>query len=625
MRLARQRGTAEGVSPAGKVTELPKKFWNLRSRQASPETLALCLLPALAEVLYPYVQYHSCQMSLLTIALVNLWRLVRNTRARLLGRPPAYVWTEVSGTLAEFETPVGFLRRRLAPGPSPPTLERLRGRLDQISGDGRPRGVVLRIKNLDAGWAALEELRREIMAFRERGGRVVAYLAEPVDTRSYYLACAADEILATPLATLNVTGIRARVEFLKDALDKLGLEAEVVAVSPYKSAGERFVRNDFSPESREQVERLLDRRYEEVVAAISEGRDLSPEQVRDRIDRAPYGVLEALDEGLLDGACYEDELPERLGAGDRQAGLAEWDRARRSLLVPYRSRPGKRVALVSLSGAIVRGRSRRLPVPLPFVGGEQAGSESVVAALRVAEKSRRIAAVLFHVDSPGGDALASDLIWREVARIRAKKPVVVLMANAAASGGYYVSAPASHVVASRGTVTGSIGVLTIRPVARGLYEKLGINSVALERGAHAGLLDPTRRPDAEELRVIEGQIQRIYDEFKDRVARGRGMEVRQLEGIAGGRVWTGKEALELGLVDETGGFREALRKARELGGIERDVPGVLTKVNPPRGGRPSPGEPAEAAWEAIGETWRAISELRAGGVWALAPYEISEG
>jgi protease-4 len=199
------------------------------------------------------------------------------------------------------------------------------------------------------------------------------------------------------------------------------------------------------------------------------------------------------------------------------------------------------------------------------------------------------------------------------------------MGNAAASGGYYVSAPASHVVARRGTLTGSIGVLTIRPVTRGLYDKLGINPVALDRGARAGMLDPTRRPDAEELRVIEGQIQRIYGEFKDRVARGREMEVGELEGIAGGRVWTGTEARELGLVDETGGFREALRKARELGGIERDVPEVLTKINPPRSGRPSPGEPAESALEAIGETWRALSELRAGGVWALAPYEISEG
>ena len=564
-------------------------------------------------------------MSLIIDALVNLWRLIRNARARLLGRPPEYVWIEVSGSLAEFERPIGFLRRRLSQGPSPPTLERLRLWLDRIAADGRPRGVVLRIKKLDAGWAAIEELRREILAFRSRGGRVVAYFADPADIRSYYLACAADEILATPLADLNIVGMRTRVDFLKDALDNLGLEVEVVAVSPYKSAGERFVNNDFSRESREQAWRLLDRRFDSVVDAISDGRDLSREEVRARIDLAPYGAREALSEGLLDGVLYEDELPARFGSEEQRARLAEWGRAQGSLRTPYRKRSRRKVALVTLSGAIVRGRSRRLPFPLPFVGGEQAGSESVVGALRVAEKNRSVAAVLFYVDSPGGDALASDLIWREVERISSRKPVVVLMGNAAASGGYYVSVAASHVVARRGTVTGSIGVLIIRPVARGLYDKLGINPVAVERGAHAGLLDPSRRPSPDELRVIEGQIGRIYTEFKDRVARGRKMELSELEGIAGGRVWTGTEALDLGLVDETGGFREALRKARELGGIEREVPGVLTKVNPPRGGRPLPGEPAQSALDAMGETWLALSELRAGGFLAVAPYEISDG
>jgi protease-4 len=168
-------------------------------------------------------------------------------------------------------------------------------------------------------------------------------------------------------------------------------------------------------------------------------------------------------------------------------------------------------------------------------------------------------------------------------------------------------------------------VLAIRPVALGLYEKLGINPVVVERGAHAGLLDPSRRPSPDELRVIEGQIGRIYTEFKDRVARGRKMMLSDLEGIAGGRVWTGTEALDLGLVDETGGFREALSKARELGGIERDVPRVLTKVNPPRGGRPLPEESAQTTLDAIRETWLVLSELRAGGLLALTPYEISEG
>jgi len=562
-------------------------------------------------------------MSLIIDALVNLWRLVRNAYARLLRRPPDYVWIEVSGSLPEFETPVGFVRRRFLPGPTPPSLERLRERLERISADGRPRGVVLRVRSLDAGWAALEELRRELRAFRGRGGRVVAYLTE-ADSRAYYLACAADEILATPLAPLNVVGVRTRVNFLRDALNRVGIEAEVVAVSPYKSAGDPYVRNDFSRESREQAERLLERRYEALVGAIAEGRGLDPEETRAKIDRAPYDAPDALSAGLLDGVCYEDELPERLGVDGRRSRLMEWRSAKGSLLVLYRRSQRRRVGVVSLSGAIVRGRSRKLPVPLPVVGQEQAGSESVVGALRTAEKSRRISAILFHVESPGGDALASDLIWREVERIGTKKPVVVLMGNVAASGGYYVSAAANHIVARHNTITGSIGVVTIRPVARGLYEMVGVNPVAVERGAHAGLLDPSRRPTPDEVRVLGAQIGSIYDEFKDRVSRGRNLTLMEIDGIAGGRVWTGAEALEIGLADELGGFREALRKARELGEIKDGAPAAFVKISPPRGGRPTPGDPAEAARETLGAIMYVVSELRASRVWAVAPYEISE-
>ena len=560
-------------------------------------------------------------MSLVIDALVNLWRLLRNACVHLLRRPPDYVWIEASGSLPEFESRVGFLQRRLRPGPTGPSLESIREQLGRISADGRSRGVVLRVRNLGAGWATLEELRRELAAFRERGGRVVVYLIE-ADSRAYYLACAADEILATPLATIGVTGVRTRVDFLRDALSRAGLEAEVVAVSPYKSAGELFVRNDFSEESREQAERLLDRRYAELIGAIVEGRRISAQEARARIDRAPYSAPEALARRLLDGVCYEDELPQRLGGNGERAAVAEWSAARRDLLAPYRRSLRRRVGLVSLSGTIVRGKNRRFPLPLPLVGGEQAGSESVVAALRLAERSRRVGAILFHVNSRGGDALASDLIWREVERIRAKKPVVVLMGDVAASGGYYVSAAASHIVVRRNTITGSIGVLIIRPDATNLYEKLGVNPVALERGARAGLLDPSRRPAPDELRVLEDQIDFIYDEFKDRVSRGRSVGVDDLEGIAGGRVWTGAEARELGLADEVGGFGEALRKARQLGKIERDGPGVLLKISPPRSGRPAPGDPAEVVRELVEDAMAAISELLTRRVWAVAPYEI---
>ena len=560
-------------------------------------------------------------MSLLINALLNVLRFLRNVR-RTLRRSPDFVWIRVSGVLPELEpSRRGLLRRRLDPRTLAPSLEDIRARLDRVLADGRVRGVILHIENLDAGWAALEELRTEIGRFREQGKGVVAYLADGGDTRSYYLASAASEIFASPLSTLNVVGLRVRVNFLKDALGRLGLETEVVAVSPYKSAADPIYRTDFSKESREQVERLLDRRFDALVTAISTGRGISAEQVRSLIDNAPYSAAQAVDKKLIDGALYEDELVCRLSNGDKPAKLAEWGVASKALRVPYRRRTRKVVGLVGVEGTVVRGSSRKLPVPLPLLGREQAGSASVVAALRVAEKNRRVAAVLLYVNSPGGDALASDLIWREVERIRAKKPVVVLMGNYAASGGYYVSAPASRIVARKNTITGSIGVILTRPVASNLFGKLKVNAAAVGRGARSNLLDPRYQPTPDELTVLNNQLHVFYDGFKDRVASGRELHPEALEALAGGRVWTGAEALERGLVDENGGYRTALARARELAGITEDGPGVLMKISPPRGARPAPGEPVREAVDAVSG---AVSGLLVVRVWASVPYEISD-
>ena len=554
---------------------------------------------------------------------INVLRLLCNVYRRLFGSPPDYVLFEVSGGLPELDPTAGFLRRRLNPAPPALSLEEVRKRFSRLSRDGRVRGVVLRVQNLDAGWAALEELRRELTEYRERGGRVVAYLIEP-DTRAYYLACAADEILATPLATVGVTGFRTRINFVKDTLQRAGIEAEVFAVSPYKSAYDTFVRQDLSDEAREQAERLVSRRFESLVDAIVEGRNTTPREARQNIDAAPYSAAEAVEAGLLDGMCYEDELAERLGKNGQDVELAEWASARKALKIPYRRRFQKKVGVVSLSGTIVRGKSRKFPVPLPLIGGEQAGSESVVAALRVAEKNRQVASVLFYVDSRGGDSLASDLIWREVRRINEKKPVVVLMGEAAASGGYYVSASASYIVARRNTITGSVGVISLRPVATDLYEKLGINPVTVGHGARSGLFDLSRQPTDDERQVIGGQVEAIYGEFKNRVVEGRNFEPGKLEELAGGRVWTGAEAYDNGLVDEIGGWQAAFGKAREIARIEAVAPEVAVKIPPPKTGRPLPQNVAGAARSMFSDYKGAATDLRATKVWALAPYNFSD-
>src|ERR671921_3017470 len=264
-------------------------------------------------------------MSLLVNAFLNFARLLRNTH-RALRRSPDFVWIAVTGTLPEFEpSRRGLLRRRLDPRTLSPSLEGIRERLDRVLTDDRVRGVILRVENLAAGWAALEELRTEIDRFRKRGKQVVAYLPDGGDTRSYYLASAADEVFASPLSTLNLVGLRVRVNFLKDALGHLGLETEVIAVSPYKSAADPISRTDFSKESREQVERLLDRRFDTLVTGISAGRDISPERVRSLIDNAPYSAAEAVEKRLIDGALYEDELTCRLSSGEKPAKLVEWE------------------------------------------------------------------------------------------------------------------------------------------------------------------------------------------------------------------------------------------------------------------------------------------------------------
>src|SRR5215211_2806046 len=262
-------------------------------------------------------------MSLLINALLNFLRFLRNVR-RALRRSPDFVWMSVTGALPELKpSHRSRLSRRLDPRTLAPSLEDIRARLDRVLTDGRVRGVILRVENLAAGWAALEELRTEIDRFRTRGKQVVAYLPDGGDTRSYYLASAADEVFASPLSTLNLVGLRVRVNFLKDTLSYLGLETEVVAVSPYKTAADPISRTDFSKESREQVERLLDWRFDELVAAISAGRDVPPERVRNFIDNAPYSAAEAVEKKLLDGALYEDELAGRFSHDDKPARLVE--------------------------------------------------------------------------------------------------------------------------------------------------------------------------------------------------------------------------------------------------------------------------------------------------------------
>jgi protease-4 len=552
----------------------------------------------------------------IVVFVINVWRSLANGWRRLLRRRVDYVWIELSGALPEFAAMPPWWQRRFLNAREPASLHGLRRKLQRIAADPQASGVLLKIDGLAAGWATLQSLRDELAHFRTSGKRVVAYLLTP-DMAGYYAACAADEILIPPSAFLMITGLRAEVQFLKDALAKVGLAAEVEAVSPYKAAGETFVRSDISPENRAQLDRLLDLRFAEIVRAISVDRGIAVQAAHAAIDAAPLSGPAALERGLVDGLCYEDQLAARFQISEREPEILEWDAAKRALrLLPAR-RQRKMVAVVQVEGTITGGSSRTLPIPIPLFGGQQAGADSVAQALRQVERNRRVAAVVLYVNSRGGDAFASDLMWREVLRLRKSKPVVVAMGDAAASGGYYIAAPASAIVAQAGTLTGSIGVVSLRPITAGLLDRAGVNTVVLSRGAHSGVFSISQPPSDDERQALRDLIFTSYAEFKQRVREGRDISEEQLEPIAGGRVWLGQEALELGLVDQLGGLPEALLKAQELASLpsDRDAPILLA-----RDGRDHlPPQPFPAG--GLLELWPLLEQALTTRILAVLPWD----
>jgi len=386
------------------------------------------------------------------------------------------------------------------------------------------------------------------------------------------------------------------VTFLKDALAKVGVAAEVVQISPYKTAMDRYARDDMSPEHREQLNWLLDEQYDMLTADIAADRRLDVAALQALIDRGPLAAEAARAAGLLDGVAYDDELagwlahrrkaPAPAGAtGEEipdssattakarpQAKLKRWDEAGRLLMERPRRRSRRYIGVVSLEGLIAMGPSRQPPIelPIPLFGGQTAGEQTVVGLLRRLERLDDMAALIFHVDSGGGSALASELIGRQLERLAARKPVVVYMGNVAASGGYYVAAPAAHIMSQRATITGSIGVIQTKLSTAGLYDRLAINRVTLARGEHAGLYRDSDPMTTEERTIFERTIDEIYDQFVGVVARGRKLERDEVKAIGGGRVWTGRQARDRGLVDSHGDFADAIKKAAELAALPAD-------------------------------------------------------
>ncbi len=461
-----------------------------------------------------------------------------------------YLYLDLQGEISE-EPPssdLGAIFER-----QPPSLRTLVESLERAADDPRVSAVVLRVSILpDSGWATVQELRDAVGRFRRSGKPAYAHL-EFCGNKEYYLASGCDKIYAIPSALIELTGLRSEVSFFKGTLDKVGIQAQFEGVGKYKNAPNQFTESGFTEPHREQMDALLDSLYGQFVAAIAQGRRRTPEEVRAVIDAGPYDGPSALRAGLVDELVYQDQLDARLKGASR---LTPGRYVKGSRGFGFDGRP--KIALVYVVGDIIPGRSQGSPL-----GGGFAGSDTVAQALKDAREDGAIRAVVLRVDSPGGSGTASEVIWREVALARQKKPVVVSMGDVAASGGYYVAMGSDAIVAEPGTITGSIGVFGGKFSLHGLYDKIGISKEILLRGRRADVFSAYRPWSDDERARMRELMESFYRDFVTKVAQGRHRSYEDIDAIAQGRVWTGAEAQRNGLVDRLGGFALALDIAKE--------------------------------------------------------------
>jgi len=485
---------------------------------------------------------------------------------------------KLEGALPDYVPEDPFASRFL--GRDDQSLTRLLTQIKKAKADKRIGAILLEIDMTMIGWGKTDEIRDQIADFRSTGKPVYAYM-EYGTNKEYYLATACDRIYVAPIGDLFIVGLAADVMSLGGSLDKLGIKADFYQIGKYKTAPEQYTRKEMSEASREVINSILDEYFSRYVNTIAATRKKSAEDVRALIDNAPLGAWEAKAAGLIDDAKYRDEVEDEL---KKRLGYKDADKLRKVSESDYRRvRPesvglgeGERIALIFASGPIGGGSSNDGSA----FSGQSTGSDTVVKALNDARDDKKIKAIVLRVDSPGGTSYASDVIWHAVEKAKAQKPVVVSMGDVAASGGYYISATANKIVAQPSTITGSIGVYAGKPVVKGFYDWIGVNNEYVLRGKQAGMFRETEPFNADERAKFEGMMKSFYyDDFLPKVARGRGRDVEYIDSIAQGRVWTGTQARERGLVDEFGGLDKAVEIAKGLANIPADK-GVRRVVFP---------------------------------------------
>ena len=447
--------------------------------------------------------------------------------------------------------------------------------------DADVRGIILEVGFPELGWAKMQQLRRAIADFRESGKKVHAFL-EVESLGGYLVASACDQIVLAPSGMLLIVGLRADIYYLKDLLSKLGIEADMLHIGKYKTGAETLARSSMSEEMREVFNSLLDELYDQMAMMIGEGRNLTPERVKAIVDQGPFTPTEAGSNNLIDVVGYKDDFLQDLETsyGQKIELVRDYGKAKPAMeqvsffniftlfQKPERAAPEvgkKKIALVYAVGPVLPGSGEDYPFAENLIA-----ADDLISDLQECQKDEQIKAIVMRVDSPGGSALASDLIWKAVNEVKKEKPVVVSMSDVAGSGGYYISMAANKIVAEPGTITGAIGVIGGKFILGELYDKIGVNKESISRGQRSHLFSETSRFTDDERQVMRKLLRHIYDMFVAKAAESRNMSVAEMDEVAQGRPWLGTQAKARGLVDEIGGLQTAMEIARELAHIAKD-------------------------------------------------------
>ncbi|MGD9720260.1 MAG: signal peptide peptidase SppA [Pirellulales bacterium] len=465
-----------------------------------------------------------------------------------------------------------------------PSLRELIGRLDAAAKDDKIQGVVLRLREPQIGLGKADEVRAAIARVRKSGKRVYADLQSAVSLRDYLVAAACDQIIMPESGSLTITGVEAEVMFFKGLFDKLGIAADFVQIGDFKGASEPFTRTSMSPEFRKQYEAVIEDFYQHIAESIAQDRKLDVEQVKKLIDEGLFTAAGARAARLIDRVAYEDQWNDELkkeysaeeiawkrGYGREQSGaelggMAGMMKFMEMLMggdAKARSSSNDKIAVVYIVGPIMTGESA-----MSFFGGSTVGGDTIVQAMRQAENDAKVKAIVLRVDSPGGSALASDLIWREVTN--SKKPVIVSMGDIAASGGYYVSMGADKIFVEPGTLTGSIGVVGGKLALHGLFDWIGISTETISRGKNSGTFSMNDGFTESQREAVKRLMLDIYKQFTSKAAEGRKMELAKLESLAAGRLFSGRMAVANGLADKLGTLDDAVAEAKNMAGISGD-------------------------------------------------------